>query len=200
MAQTYKQAITEGRRLYNEAMDVAAAHVLYVVAEFGKPRKTVCREIAGDEGFNALDHRARAIEKTAGQTPDEARVARQRATERKQVSAARQALKDPEQAAKVLGGDSKAREVALEAIGKAEGQTRARPPKVNDEAIWGPFQKLGQELERVRKHLPDVAPKEFLEDAEDIINQLRMTADVIDKWTRGESFADEIEDYLKGVS
>lgn len=99
---TYREAIAEGRRLYAEAMDKAANYVLFVVEEYGKARKTVCREIAGPEGYNALDHRARALEKAAGETPDQRRVRilAKRATI--QRSEAKSALRDPEQAAKVI--------------------------------------------------------------------------------------------------
>jgi hypothetical protein len=101
MGMTYRAAIAEGRRLYAEAMDKAANYVLFVVEEYGKPRATVCKEIAG-EGWNALDHRARALEKTAGQTPDERRAATLRKTQQAAQAHAKAALKDPEQAAKVI--------------------------------------------------------------------------------------------------
>lgn len=98
---TYKEAIAEGRRLYQEAMDKAANYVLFIVEQYGKPRATVCKEIAGD-GWNALDHRARALEKTAGQTPDERRRAAQRETNERAERAAKAALKDPGMTAKVI--------------------------------------------------------------------------------------------------
>jgi hypothetical protein len=99
---TYREAIAEGKRLYAEAMDKAANYVLFVIEEYGKPRATVCREIAGNEGWNALDIRTRKLAKTAGQTPDERRAGQLAKTQRNREASARAVLKDPEQAAKVI--------------------------------------------------------------------------------------------------
>lgn len=98
---TYREAIAEGKRLYAEAMDKAANYALYVSEEFGRPLKTVCREIAPD-GWNALDHRARKMVKTAGETPDQRRVRTLNERRKVQRSEAKAALKDPEQAVKVI--------------------------------------------------------------------------------------------------
>lgn len=103
MAESYAQAIAKARARYKEAMDEAAADVVYICRTFDRPRKTVCRDIAGDEGYNALDHRARAFEKSAGQTADESRRAAQRRTQEREVRATKKVLKDPDQAAKVFG-------------------------------------------------------------------------------------------------
>lgn len=198
MAQTYRQAIAEAKARYAEHQKETAVDALFIAEEYSKPLATVCKEIAGDE-WSALEARSRRMRKAVGAQPEDLRRARKEASDGARIRHAKAVLKDPEQAAEVFK-DSKLRDAAIDAVGKALGQTRARPAKINLEPIFGPFQKLGSELAAVRKHLPDVAPDTFLEDAEDICNNLRMTADVIDKWTRGESFADEVEDYLKGVS
>jgi hypothetical protein len=98
---TYREAIAEGRRLYAEAMDKAANYALFISEEFDRPLATVCKEMA-DEGWHALEMRARRMRERAGQTPDERSRAQRKETERIRAVHAKQALKDPEQAAKVL--------------------------------------------------------------------------------------------------
>ena len=98
---TYREAIAEGRRLYAEAMDRAANYALFVSEEYGRPLRTVCREIGGD-GSNALRNRAQKLAKTAGETPDQRALRTRRERAAVQRSEAKAALKDPEQAAKVM--------------------------------------------------------------------------------------------------
>ncbi len=101
MAESYAQAIAKAKARYKEAMDDAAADVVYICRTFNKARQAVCKEIAGD-GWNALDVRTRRFEKTAGRTAEEARRRRETERARVQRAEAKSALKDPDQAAKVI--------------------------------------------------------------------------------------------------
>lgn len=128
--ETYASAIKAARERYREAMEGAAADVVYICATYGKARRTVCREIAGDEGYNALDHRARAFEKAAGQTAEEARRTRDAEWRRVRESHARNALKDPEMAAKVLAAaarEPRVRDAMFDALERTETAPVARP-------------------------------------------------------------------------
>jgi hypothetical protein len=98
---TYREAIAEGRRLYAEAMDKAANYALFVVEEYERPLQTVCKEIAGD-GWNALRVRASRMAKTAGQTPDQRALAARKEASTARRAHAKAALRDPEEAAKVI--------------------------------------------------------------------------------------------------
>ena len=98
---TYREAIAEGRRLYTEAMDKAANYALYISEEYGRPLQVVCKEVGGD-GWNALRNRAQKLAKTAGQTADERALAIKKRTRAVAEAHAKSALKDPEQAAKVI--------------------------------------------------------------------------------------------------
>ena len=98
---TYREAIAEGRRLYAEAMDKAANYALFVSEEYDRPLATVCKEMAGD-GWDALRKRASRMAKTAGETPDQRGLRTRRERAATQRAEAKAALKDPEQAAKVI--------------------------------------------------------------------------------------------------
>lgn len=99
--ETYAQAIRAARERYKEAMDGAAADVVYICRTYNKARAAVCKEIAGD-GWNALDVRTRKFEKTAGQTVEEARRRREQENERKAMDRAKSVMKDPDKAAKII--------------------------------------------------------------------------------------------------
>lgn len=138
--ESYKQAIAEGRRLYREAMEKTANYVLYIVEEFGKPRATVCKEIAGKD-WNALDVRTRKLEKIAGQTPDERRRALKAETARIYRSHAKWALQDPETVAHLLRDKPTARAIAKaaaehqEIVERQERKAqRERTPELMDRA------------------------------------------------------------------
>lgn len=101
MAESYAQAIAAAKARYKVAMDEAAADAVYISREYTRSLSAVCKEIAGDD-WNALRRRAQRFEESAGQTAEAA--ARRRETERARVqrAEAKSALKDPDQAAKVI--------------------------------------------------------------------------------------------------
>lgn len=101
MAESYAQAIAKAKVRYKEAMDESAWDALAIAQEYDRPLVTVCKEIAGD-GWSALAAASRRRGKTAGQTADQLRRAREKAAQESARRHAKVVLKDPEQAAKVI--------------------------------------------------------------------------------------------------
>lgn len=101
MAETYTQAIAKAKARYKEAMDESAWDALAIVEQYGRPLQAVCKDIAGD-GWNALRQRSAKLAKTAGETAEARARARAKETERIARQHAKAALKDPDQAAKVI--------------------------------------------------------------------------------------------------
>jgi hypothetical protein len=149
---TYREAIAEGRRLYAEAMDKAANYALFVSEEFDRPLATVCKEMA-DEGWHALEMRARRMRERAGQTADERSRAQRKETERIRAVHAKQALKDPEQAAKVLASLPDEALVELGFVVRQERTSRGfeSEPRLATPAMGVPVQDLNLANDRIRR-------------------------------------------------
>ncbi len=128
--ETYTQAVAKAKARYKEAMEESAWDALAIVETHGRPLQTVCKDIAGD-GWQALRAAARRKEKAAGQTAEERGRARDKEWKRVRESHARAALKDPEQAAKVIASLPPAalEEVYHEARLARAGEDRTPPAR-----------------------------------------------------------------------
>lgn len=127
MAQTYEQAIEEGRRLYNEAMDKAAAFALFITDEYGRPLQTVCKEIAGEDGWQALRSRAQRVAKSQVSAGSDALGAAPWTQDPSRVRSARNVLRDPEAVRQVIASlpEDAVRNVAVEASRRAAANHEA---------------------------------------------------------------------------
>jgi hypothetical protein len=190
---SYRDDVRTARDRFEGAVEDAAAEALRLAEEYGKPLQTVCKDIAGNEAWRALEAKARRLKRS----PE----SRTRDGHQANIRVVRAMAKaDPEAVAREIAKVNP--QALIEAATEAQGRTRTSAPsnQAKVEQAFGPqeFNRLEDAIAAVMERLPDLAPnRDDKAYARELAAQAEGVAGTLRAWADGRSIGQEVEAWLE---